>query len=50
MKANFIEKLNDNLIENINIILQVFEVRRKIKQKMINYVVRDVCSSLKLVA
>ena len=50
MKANFIEKLNDHSIENINLTLEVLATNKEVNQKMIDDVVTDVCSSLKLAA
>ena len=50
VKANFIEKLNDHSIENINLTLEVSATNIDVNQKMIDDVVTDVCSSLKLAA
>ena len=47
VKNNFIEKLNDDSIENINLPLEVLETNIDVNQKMIDDVVTDVCSSLK---
>ena len=48
VKANFLEKLNDPSIENINLTLEVLATNIDVNQKMIDDVVTDVCSSLKL--
>ena len=48
VKANFIEKLNNNTIENINLTLEVLETNIEVNQNMIDDVVTDICSSLKL--
>ena len=50
VKANFIEKLNDHAIENINLTLEVIATNIDVNQKMIDDVVTDVCSCLKLAA
>ena len=50
VKANFIEKLNDMSIENINLPLEVLETNIEVNQNMIDDVVKDICSSLKLAA
>ena len=50
MKANFIEKLNDHSIGNNNLTLDVLATNIEVNQKIINDVVTDVCSSLKLAA
>ena len=50
MKANFIEKLKVHSIENFNLTLEVLATNIDVNQKMIDDVVTDVCSSLKLAA
>ena len=45
VKANFIEKLNDHSIGNINLTLDVLATNIDVNQKMIDDVVTDICSS-----
>ena len=42
VKANFIEKLNDISIENINLALEVVEANIEVNQNMIDDVVTDI--------